>query len=534
MKRSKDNPDFLIDKEHIYKRGGKTVYGGFYTQEQMKDVVAYAADRHIDIIPEIDMPGHMMAAISAYPFLTCNGENKWGQDFTKPICPCNETTFEFAENVFSEIMAIFPSKYIHMGGDEVDRSAWGKSEACKALMQKEGIKDLPALQSYFINRMEKFFNSRGRKLIGWDEILEGGISPTAIVMYWRTWVHNAPYMAVKNGNTVIMTPGSPLYFDHPADSKTLYDVYHFDPIPLGLTKDEAKAIIGAQANIWTEYIPSENRADYMYMPRMTALAEMLWTNRPDHYNDYLKRLNSQYARMDALNIHYRLPDIDNVIQNNIFTDKTTLNLHPPLKGYTIHYTTDASIPVITSSALTKELVIDHSQQIKLALFAPNSRRGDIYDISYEKQQLADPVKINDTQAGLAANYYKGFFKNTSYMLNQKADSIFVTNNINIPKTIKAQSFGIKYNGYINIPQDGIYTFYLTSDDGSKLRLANRSTVDNDGLHAAIEKSGQAALKKGLQAFALDFIEGGGGYKLILKYSVNGSAAMDIPDNWFAH
>ena len=213
MKRAVDNPDFTIDKEHIIQRDGKTLYGGFYTQDEMKGVVAYAAARHIDVIPEIDMPGHMMAAINSYPFLTCNDENKFGALFSKPICPCNENTFEFAKNVFNEIMEIFPSKYIHIGGDEVDRSDWAKSDACKALMQKEGIKDLPALQSYFINRMEKFFNSKGRKMIGWDEIIEGGISPTAIVMYWRVWVPDAPIKAVKNGNQVIMTPGSPLYFE---------------------------------------------------------------------------------------------------------------------------------------------------------------------------------------------------------------------------------------------------------------------------------------------------------------------------------
>jgi hexosaminidase len=273
MKKAKDNPDFVIDKEHIVQRNGKTMYGGFYTQQEMKGVVAYAAARHIDIIPEIDMPGHMMAAINSYPFLTCNGENSWGTLFTKPICPGLESTYEFAQNVYSEIMDIFPSQYIHIGGDEVDRTDWGKSADCKALMEREGIKDLPALQSYFINRMEKFFNSKGRKLIGWDEIIEGGISPTAIIMYWRTWVPDAPVKAVKNGNTVIMTPGEPLYFDYQPDQYSVDKVYHFNPIPKVLNAEEAKSIIGAQANIWTEMIPSEKRADYMYMPRLTALAE---------------------------------------------------------------------------------------------------------------------------------------------------------------------------------------------------------------------------------------------------------------------
>jgi hexosaminidase len=500
----------------------------------MKDVVAYAAARHIDIIPEIDMPGHMMAAINSYPFLTCSGENKWGPLFSVPICPCNKTTFEFAENVYKEIMDIFPSKYIHIGGDEVDRSDWGKSDACKALMQREGIKDLPALQSYFINRMEKFFNSKGRKLIGWDEILEGGISPTAIIMYWRTWVPDAPYKAAKNGNTVIMTPGNPLYFDNPADKNSIYNVYHFDPIPAGLNATEAKSIIGAQANMWSESIPTEQRADYMLMPRMTALAELLWTNKTADYNSYLKRLTDQYPLLDALKIHYRLPDLPDIIQNRVFTDEATLTINNPLTGYVIRYTTDGTLPSASSRLIGKGVKIDKSTHFKVAAFNPAGRRGDIYDVDYQKQALAESVKASDTKAGLAADYYKAYYKNTAGMNNAKPDSSFTAYSVSVPQSVKVPSFGIRYRGYINIPQDGIYTFYLTCDDGGVLKIANKMAVDNDGLHSAVEKNGQSALKKGLQPFALDFIEGGGGFTLKLKYSFNGSAPQDIPDAWLVH
>ena len=533
MQRAKDNPDFAIDKEHIIHRDGKTLYGGFYTQEQMKGLVAYAAARHIDIIPEIDMPGHMMAAINSYPFLTCNGENKWGTLFTKPICPCNESTFDFAENVFSEIMDIFPSKYIHIGGDEVDRSDWAKSDACKALMQHEGIKDLPALQSYFINRMEKFFNSKGRKLIGWDEIIEGGISSTAIVMYWRTWVPDAPIRAVKNGNQVIMTPGSPLYFDNVPDKNSIYNVYHFNPIPSGLTADEAKQIIGAQANIWTENIPSENRADYMYMPRMTALAELLWSNNTNDYDSYNNRLIQQFPRLDALNVHYRLPDIDGVLNNKVFIQTDTLNLNPPLKNLVIRYTTDGSIPQNNSPKLAN-LVINKTEIVKVAEFTPSGKRGDIYSINYQQQNLAEPETPTSTQPGLKCNYYKAFFKETKFIEAAKPDSSFTSDQIAVPSSVKAPSFAITYNGYINVPSDGIYSFYLTCDDGGVLWVAGKEAVNNDGLHSAIEKNGQVALKKGLQKFKLDFIEGGGGFTLKLKYSKDGSVPQEVPASWFSN
>lgn len=534
MRKAKDNPDFALEGEHIIHRDGKTLYGGYYTQTEMKALVAYAAGKHIDIIPEIDMPGHMMAAINSYPFLTCNGENKWGELFTKPICPCNESTFTFAQDIFTEIMDIFPSKYIHIGGDEVDRSDWGKSDACKALMEKEGIKDLAALQSYFIHRMEKFFITKGRKLIGWDEIIEGGISPTAIVMYWRGWVPDAPAKAVKNGNQVIMAPGEPLYFDNQPDQYSLYKIYHFNPLPKGVAEDEAHFIIGSQACTWTENIPSENRADYMMMPRMTALAELLWTHRPADYDTYIQRLTAQYKRLDALKVHYRLPDLTGLISENVFIDTSALSVKTPLPGMRIFYTTDSSLPTISSKELVKPLVIRHSQTIRLAAFMPNGLRGDVYTLHYKQARYAEAVEAPERKEGLFCGYYKTFLKETKYIYDRQPDSTFITCGITVPSTVKAPSFALQYKGYIDIPADGIYSFYLTCDDGGVLKIAGKETVNNDGLHSAIEKNGQIALRKGLQPFVLDFIEGGGGYALQLKYSVNGSAPQEIPSSWWNH
>ncbi|MFD0764816.1 family 20 glycosylhydrolase [Mucilaginibacter lutimaris] len=533
MKRAAENPDFNFDNQHIIKKDGKTLYGGFYTQKQLKDLVAYAANKHIDIIPEIDMPGHMMAAINAYPFLTCNSQNKWGELFSTPICPCNETTFDFAKDIYTEIMEIFPSKYIHIGGDEVDRRDWGKSEACKELMKREGITSLPDLQNYFIDRMEKFFNSRGRKLIGWDEVLEGKISSTAMIMYWRSWVPDAPVKAAQNGNQVIMTPGTPLYFDSPADKNSIYNVYHFNPVPKSLTTEQAKLIIGAQANIWTEYIPSEKRADYMFMPRMTALAEMLWTNKQDDYKSYTQRLIQQYKRLEALDINYRQPDLEGIIDSRVFITSDTLNIHSPLNTSVIRYTTNGSLPD-QNSPLLRNYVVNQPQTIKLAAFTQSGKRGDVYTMKYSQQTPAEPQNVAGVAPGLSAGYYKGFFNGTTKIKAGPADSTFITPTVTVPASIKEGSFAVRYTGYIDVPQDGIYTFYLTCDDSGVLSIANRETVNNDGMHSAIEKSGQVALKKGLQPFALDFVEGGGGYTLKLQYSINGKERADVPRAWFKH
>jgi len=530
MRRAADNPDFTIDPAHIIQKDGGTLYGGFYTQAEMKALVAYAAGKHIDIIPEIDMPGHMMAAINQYNYLSCDGSSVFGQLFSTPICPCLPSTFRFAEDVFTEIMDIFPGTYIHIGGDEVDRSLWAKSEECKALMQKEGLKNTAELQSYFINNMEKFFNARGRKMIGWDEILEGGVSKTAAIMYWRTWVPKAPVEAAKHGNPVIMTPGNPLYFDAIPDRNSLPAVYHFDPIPKGLTNAEAKNIIGAQANIWTENIPTEARADYMYMPRMTALAEVLWTHR-QAYESYLRRLQSNYGRLDLLNVHYRLPDLPGLFLSNAFTDQDTLWIEKPLDSLTIRYTTDSSAPTIHSSVLSTPLIIRQSRFVRVAAFRANGSRGDIYNLQYQKQTLAEPAAITPTGSGLVCSQYKGSFRMTTQMPDSKPDTVLTVPSIEVPKAAEAPAFGLKYRGYLDIPQDGIYSFYFTCDDGGTLKIAGREVVDNDGNHAPLEKNGQVALKKGYQKIALDFIEGGGGYTLQLKYSFNGSEPREIPAQW---
>ncbi|GAA3930243.1 family 20 glycosylhydrolase [Chitinophaga oryziterrae] len=531
MEKAKTNPDMEMDKSHIIHRNGKTLYGGFYTQVQMKDVIAYAAARHIEIIPEIDMPGHMMAAINAYPYLSCTGGTSWGKFFTTPICPCKETTFTFAEDVFTEIAALFPSQYIHLGADEVEKSSWKTFPGCEEVMKANNLQTVEELQSYFVKRMEKFFNSKGKKLIGWDEILEGGISPTAVLMYWRSWVPDAPIKAAKNGNYVIMTPGNPLYFDGIPDRNSVSNVYHFEPVPKALTADEAKYIIGAQANIWTEWIPNEKRADFMFMPRMTALAEVLWTHRSD-YDGYLQRLNTQYKRLDRLNVHYRMPDLEGFTEDNVFVDKTVLNIAKPMADMTIRYTTDGTAPNVHSAEFPANYIIPGTVSIKLAGFSPSGNRSDIYTLNYRKQSYFKPVDVSGLQQGLRLDYYYGEYKSVT-KLKEKADSVIHVHNAIMPDSLGhgGQSFGAKITGYIDVPSTAIYSFFLTADDGANLYIENEKVIDNDGWHAPLQKSGQIALQKGLHPFEIKFVEGGGGYTLKLEYRVNGGKIQPIPDEW---
>lgn len=533
LKKAQDNPDFALDPQHLRQRNGHTEYGGFYTQQQLKDVIAFAAARHIEIIPEVDMPGHMMAAIKAYPYLSCTSSATWGKEFSVPLCPCNESTYEFAENVLSEVAALFPSSYVHIGADEVEKTTWTQASTCTDLMQREGIKDVNGLQSYFVRRIERFLQSKGKKIIGWDEVLDGGVDAAATVMYWRSWVPNAPARAARNGNQVIMTTNNPLYFDYLPDKNSIAQVYQFKPTPSELTGAEAKAILGAQANLWTEMVPSENRADYMVMPRMTALAEVVWTNK-SNYASYQQRLQSHYARLAQLRVHYRVPDLAGFAEENVFTTSTQLAVQKPLDNLILRYTTDGSAPTATSPILAKPLPISQPVTVKLAAYTPEGLKGDTYSIRYKQQQYAEPVRVQSPAAGLQATYFDGYFKTAAGIQRATAKGSSTVTAIAVPKQAEADKFGVQFRGYLDVPTTGIYTFYLTCDDGGTLRIADRIVVDNDGLHSAIEKSGQVALARGLQPLALDFVEGGGGYTLLLKYSLNGSPPQPVPASWLRH
>jgi hexosaminidase len=530
LKKAPDNPDFALNPQHLRQRNGRTEYGGFYTQQQLKDIIAFAAARHIEIVPEIDMPGHMMAALKAYPSLSCTGSATWGKEFSVPLCPCNESTYEFAENVLSEVAALFPSSYVHIGADEVEKTTWTQAGACTELMQREGIKDVNGLQSYFVRRIERFLQTKGKKMIGWDEVLDGGVDAAATIMYWRSWVPDAPTRAARNGNQVVMTTNNPLYFDYLPDKNSLANVYRFVVTPPELEPPAAKAILGAQANLWSEMVPSENRADYLVMPRMTALAEVVWTNKGD-YPAYLQRLNAHYPRLGQLGVHYRVPDLAGFAEESVFTTSTTLTVQKPLDNLRIRYTTDGSNPTPTSPVLTKPLPISQPTTVKLAAYTPEGLKGDTYTIRYQQQTYAKPVQVPAPSAGLNATYFNGYFPTAGRMQGTTAKGSTIVETVTVPKQAEADKFGVQFRGYLNVPETGIYTFYLTCDDGGTLRIADRLVVDNDGLHSAIEKSGQVALSKGLQSVALDFVEGGGGYTLMLKYSKDGGAPQPVPTSW---
>ncbi len=291
---------------------------GFYTQEQIKEIVAYAKGKYINVIPEIEMPGHATAALTSYPHLGCKGEDykvaeNWGV-FHTIYCAGKESTFKFLEDVIDEVVELFPSKYIHIGGDEAFKDHWKECLLCKKRMEEEGLKDFHELQSYFIQRMEKYINSKGKQIIGWDEILEGGLAPNATVMSWRGM--KGGIAAANMDHDVIMTPGSPCYFDNYQGPKsdeplaiggmnTLEKVYEFNPFPKELPTEKHHFILGAQANLWSEYIKTEDHMEYMAYPRACALSEVLWSSeKKSSFEEFKNRMKKHYEFLDAMNVNY--------------------------------------------------------------------------------------------------------------------------------------------------------------------------------------------------------------------------------------
>jgi len=294
-------------------------HGGFYTQDDVREIVAYARARFVTIVPEIEMPGHSQAAIAAYPELGNRGDTLpvwmgWGVD--ENILNPGDATVRFYQNVLTEVMALFPGRWIHIGGDEAPKTQWKASPLAQARIRELGLKDEDELQSWFTHRMDEFLTAHGRTLVGWDEILQGGLAPNAVVMSWRGV--DGGIAAAQAGHDVVMAPGSHTYFDHYQSADTVAEplaiggylpldtVYAFEPVPPALTASEARHVLGAQGQLWTEYVPDAKRAEYMVFPRVCALAEVLWTPPQERdYGDFAKRLVTHLERLAALDVNYR-------------------------------------------------------------------------------------------------------------------------------------------------------------------------------------------------------------------------------------
>jgi len=496
-----------------------TPHGGFYTQDDVREVVEYAKQRFITIVPEIEMPGHCLAALAAYPELSCSGGpfkvgTEWG--VTNDVyCAGREKTFRFLEDVIDEVAALFPGPFFHIGGDEVPKLRWSNCRWCQERIKAEGLKDESELQSYFIKRIEKMLNARGKRLVGWDEILEGGLAPNATVMSWRGTQGGID--AAKSGHDVVMTPTSNCYFDYSQGAEgeptaiggylPIDTVYSYDPVPPELSTEEAKHVLGAQGNVWTEWIPDFRQVEYMALPRLCAMSEVVWSDRTRRdFKDFQRRLEEHYDRLALRDVNFRLPTPLGVGGRRIIFKDTLVTIKNPISDATIYYTLNGQDPTVESTRYTTPLPIKGEQTLKAVLVLSNGRMSNpVTEYFY----VVDP-DVN----GVEYRYFEGMWDvlpDMKSLTPVRSGRVFDIDLNSFEH--RDEGFGVQFVGFIEVQSVGEYTFFVASDDGSRLLLDDQPVVDNDGLHGVVEASGKVALERGKHRIEAQYFQRGGGRDL---------------------
>ncbi|PIE49279.1 MAG: beta-N-acetylhexosaminidase [Flavobacteriales bacterium] len=488
----------------------KGTYGGFYTQEDLKEIVAYAAKKGVEVVPEIEMPAHVTSAIAAYPELACKGNPQpavpsggvW--PITDIYCPGQESTFEFLENVLLEVMEIFPSDYIHIGADEATKTNWEKCPHCKKRIKDEGLENVKQLQSYFIKRIEKFLNDHDKNLIGWDEILEGGLAPNATVMSWRGM--KGGIEAAEHGNDVIMTPGDWCYLDHYQGPHNLepiaqdgyvplHKVYEFEPIPESLSSDKAHHILGGQANLWSEYINTESHSEYMLYPRLAALAEVFWS--PKHtrdWADFSNRLMVQIERYNAAGINYSKSSflVTSDMEIDLEKREIKLQLRNEYPNPDIRYVM-GDIPLNDKANIYKEPIkIDSTTVIKASLFEDDKPVGPVFTdtIKFHKavaKNITYNIPCHDSYQGTGETSLVNTIRGTKNFHDGQwqawlSKDMDVVIDLEKPVEVSKVTIGAMENQGPDIYYPTAVTVYL-SDDGKNFKNAgqiNRPYAANGG------------------------------------------------------
>ena len=437
--------------------------------------------------------------------------------FSIPACLGKESSYEFTKNILAEIAELFPSQYIHIGGDEVNAEPWKTCPNCQKVIEENHLKNEHELQSYFNRDIEEFLKTKGKKLIGWDEIVEGGLSRDATMMWWRNWAPKMRNIAANNGNNMIICPDFEYYFDFTNEATPLEKVYNYEPIPEEFTESQAKYIIGVQANLWSERIPNFKRLEYQAFPRILALAETSWAQKENkNFDNFMQRMDLQYQRLDDLNVRYYIPAVKGLKDKIAFMEKAVVALESPLDDMQVYYTLDGSTPTNSSTKYSSPIEITETTTLKAVAY-----RGDIASeiksSLVEKQSFIDAKNIVPKVGSL--NRWVGF-DNFTVVENVKLPNKpkwEVVNNIDLDGYEAGDHISIVFQGYFLAKEDGLYEFATKSDDGSLLYIGDKLVVDNGGNHSAILKECMVALKKGWHPITIKFHEATGDCELTVWY-----------------
>lgn len=533
--------------------GDGTPHGGFYTKEEIRRVVAYAAERYVTVIPEIEMPGHVRAALAAYPELACTPGpfqvgTRWGV-YEDVLCP-SERTFAFLEGVLAEVMELFPGPYVHVGGDEVPKVRWRESEVAQEMIRREGLADETELHGWFIGRIGRFLRRHGRRPIAWDDALEGGLPPGITVMAWRGVA--AGTEAARRGHDVIVTPNSHLYFDYyQGDPATepfangtpipLERVYAFEPVPGELTTGEARHVLGPQANLWTEYVETPEHLEYMLFPRLLALAEVAWS--PREARDpagFEARLPAALAELDRLGVRYRIPEVRGLDGERLVLDSTvTLELRHPHPRAEIRYTTDGGDPGPDSPRYEGPLTLrlDRPVRVRARAALPDGRLGPPSEGRFRRTTLRPTAAPNEGRLapGLRADYFEASLESVRE-LSDAGPPVrrAIARGVGLQGWERDERFALRFTGYLRAPSDGVYRLALLSDDGAALWIGDEVVVDHDGLHGPTEKAGEMALAAGWHPITVVYFQAGGGRALELSVTPPGGPRRPVPPEWLRH
>jgi hexosaminidase len=514
--------------------GDRTPHGGFYSQDDVREIVEYARQHFITVVPEIEMPGHSQAALTAYPELSCSGgpftvATEWGV-FNDVYCAGNEKTFQFVEEVIDEVSALFPGPFFHIGGDECPKLRWSNCKRCQDRIAANGLKNEQELQSYFIKRVEQMLSARGKRLVGWDEILEGGLPPKATVMSWRGI--EGGIEAAKSGHDVVMTPTTHCYFDYyqgvagepkaiggflPIDT-----VYAYEPVPASLSPEESKHVLGAQGNVWTEWMPNYRQVEYMAATRMIALSEVVWTEKSQrNFKDFMQRMTPHFQRLGLRGINYRVPMPLGIGGRKMIFKDTVATISSLVPEASIFYTLDGQDPTTASPKYTKPIPIKGDQTLKAMLSIPGVKASLPITTSF---LTVDP-KVN----GVAYNYFEDVWVLLPDMAAMKPLRSGRTFDLTFtPLPHRWGDYGFQFKCLIDLPSDGDYTIYLGSDDGSKLFLDDKLLINNDGLHGTTELSSKSTLTKGKHKLEVWYFQSGGASDLFVSLEGPGMPKQQIP------
>jgi hexosaminidase len=535
--RAVENELYKIDETNYREVDGKKMYGGFFTQEQIKEIVAYADERCITVLPEIDMPGHFLAAIDNYPFLSCTEESGWGRVFSTPACLGKETTYEFMENILDEVADLFPSKYIHIGGDEVRIECWQDCPNCQKEIQKNHLANEHELQSHFNRRIEKFLQSKGKQLMGWDEIVEGGLSEGASMMWWRNWVPKAPRIAAENGNDMVITPTAAYYYDYLNDQNSIEKTYAYEPVPDDFTPEQSKYVLGIQANLWSEWIPNFKRLQYQAFPRLIPMAETAWTAKElKDFDDFNNRMNKQYARLDVMGVYYYIPAVEGLSKDIVFVDSTlvSLNLTYPMEGVEIRYTLDGTVPTKNSLLYTEPFSVSKECKIKARSYK-GEMFNDLKTAEVKQQNYREASATTPANKGFEKWMFDGEFKSVQDIQIPVATKATPVDTIQLGDFGSKVSFSMAFKSSFYADKDAVYEFELKSDGESLLFFGDDLIIDKAGKgHLPFKKNEKLALKKGWHAFTVKYKSSTKPRAIELKYAEQGGKLQDLNQNVCAY